>query len=125
MEVQNIRFDGRTLFGRLLVSPVEGALRLDRRLIESIALSLKDVSDCATGQPLDYMVVDVLAPRPRDEDILVLQPGHWYGKDIRVPLFDEALATRQPVPECVTVELAFHALGGRIVARTRVRASRE
>jgi hypothetical protein len=35
LELQDIRYDGWTLSGRLLVSPEEGRLRLDKRLIES------------------------------------------------------------------------------------------
>ncbi len=123
LELQDIRYDGQALSGRLLVSAVEGSLRLDKRLIESIALPTKSVSDCETGQPVEYLVIDVLAPRPREEDVLTLQPGYWYGKEVRIPLF-----TTHPEgpagPACIEAEFAFHALGGAPVARVQVRAVR-
>jgi hypothetical protein len=123
LEVRETHYDGRTLSARFLVSAVGDSLRLDKRFIASVAFSLKDVSGCATGHALDFMVVDVLASAPQEEDILVLQPGYWFGRDLRIPLFDEHLLQTQSSPECVDVEIAFHALGGEIAARERIRVS--
>jgi hypothetical protein len=123
VEFQDIRYDGKGLSGRLLVSAVEHSLRLDKRLIESTALTTEAVADCATGKPLAVVVMDVYARRPSEEDVLTLQPGYWYGKEISVPLFTDNL--HGPAgPECIEAEFAFRALGGETAARLRVRAER-
>jgi hypothetical protein len=121
LELQDIRYDGWALSGRLLVSAEEGHLRLDKRLIESASLSTNSVTDCATGQPVAFMVMDVFAKRPREEDVLILEPGYWYGKDIRIPLFAE-IPGKPRGPECIEADMVFHALGGKTAARLHVRA---
>lgn len=123
LELQDTRYDGWALSGRLLVNAEEGRLRLDKRLIESVSLSMKSVTDCATGQPVEFMVVDVFATRPREEDVLSLEPGYWYGKDIRLPLFAE-IPGRPQGPECIEADLVFYALGGKTAGHLHVRAER-
>jgi hypothetical protein len=124
MEMLNVRYDGKSLFGRLLVSPEEKAVCLDKRLIESFALNLDAVAECETGRKLSFLVVDVLAKPLREEDVLAVSPGYWYGRDITLPLFPER-GTEQLEPECIEVEFSLHALIGGQVARLRVRAARE
>jgi len=124
MELLNVRYDGKNLLGRLLVSPVDKAVCLDKRLIESFALNLEAVSECGTGRKLGFLVVDVLAKPLREEDVLAVPPGYWYGKEIALPLFPER-GMEQLEPDCVEVEFSLHALLGGQVARLRVRAPRE
>ncbi|WP_225408802.1 hypothetical protein [Stigmatella hybrida] len=124
MELLNVRYDGKSLFGRLLVSPVEKAVCLDKRLIESLALNLESVSECGTGRKLGFMVVDVLAKPLSEENVLAVSPGYWYGKEIILPLFPER-GTEQLAPDCIDVEFSLHALIGGQVARLRVQASRD
>lgn len=123
LQLQDARYDGEELTGRLLVGTAEGRLVLDKRLIESMALTTRSVKDCSSNQPVDFLIMDVLASRPRQEDLLVLEPGYWYGKDIQVSLFNERL-TGQRGPDCIDAEFAFHALGGKPVAQMRVRITR-
>jgi hypothetical protein len=123
VEFQDLHYDGETLSGRFLVSAQDHELRLDRRLIPSISLNTESVSDCTTGKPLPFIVMDVLAPRPREEDLLVLEPGYWYGKEVRIPLFTESLQ-QQFHPACIDAEFTFRVLGGEAAARVRVRAER-
>jgi hypothetical protein len=123
MELQNIDYDGEVLRGRLLISAVQGIIRIDKRLIENISLSLKGVSDCASGQELYFIKAGVVAPPLREEEILALEPGYWYGKDVRIPLFDQHLVESQGRPGCIDVELMLHVLEGR-GAHLRVRATR-
>jgi hypothetical protein len=123
LQLQNIRYDGEELSGRLLVSTAEGRLVLDKRLIESISLTIRSVKDCNSDQPTKFLIMDVLTSRPREEDILVLEPGYWYGKDIQITLFNERL-TGQRGPDCIDAEFAFHALGGKPIARLNVHATR-
>ena len=109
LELQDIHYDGWSLRGRFLITPEAGSIRLDKRLIESTALSMKSVTDCNTGRPVEFMVMDVFAKPPREEDVLLLKPGYWYGKDIRLPLIAEA-PDRQRGPACIHAEIEFHSL---------------
>ncbi|RKG73829.1 hypothetical protein D7W79_24600 [Corallococcus exercitus] len=123
MELQNPGFDGQTLTGRLLLGAASGSLCLDRRLIESHTLTVERVLDCASGQPLAFLVVDVRTPPLRKEDLFLLGPGQWYGRDVSIPLFPHP-AAGQPGPECVDVELSVHALDADAIAKPRVRVTR-
>ncbi|MFL5345979.1 MAG: hypothetical protein ACJ8AT_14405 [Hyalangium sp.] len=123
MEMQDISFDGEDLHGRLLISPVGTELRIDRRLIESGDLTVDSVVKCDTGEALPYVIMDVYARAPREEDILILKPGFWYGKEIRIFLFAEH-ATHQPNPQCFEAEIEYHALDVKNVARVHIRAER-
>ncbi|MBN1208864.1 MAG: hypothetical protein JXB05_28655 [Myxococcaceae bacterium] len=123
VEFQDIHFDGETVSGRLLIGVAGGRLRLDERIIESIHLTTEAVAECATGRPLPHIVMDVLAPPPREEDILELAPGYWYGKEVRLPLLESRRAPEQ-APECIDAEFQFRALGGSPTARLRVHAVR-
>jgi hypothetical protein len=123
IELQNIDFDGEALRGRLLISTAKGTVRIDKRLIESISLILKGVLDCASGQELSFIKAGTIVPPRQEEDILALEPGYWYGKDVRIPLFDQHLLASQGRPECVDVDLMLHMLEGGSTP-LRVRATR-
>ncbi len=84
----------------------EGNVLLDKRLIESIVLTTESVVECETGRRLSFLEMDVLARLPRDEDLLLLEPGYWYGKDVRIPLFTPGL--NGPEVACIEAELTFH-----------------
>jgi hypothetical protein len=118
VEFQQQGFDGQTLTGRLLLGAKSGSLCLDRRLIESFTLTVERATDCATVQPLGFLVVDVRAPARRQEDVLLLAPGQWYGRDVSVPLF------QQPGFACADVELSVHALDASHIGTLRFRATR-
>lgn len=120
LDVQDIQYDGLSLSTRVLVSPEDGLLCLDKRLIPYIHVEIKRVSDCKHGA-VASMLVDVLAPRARPEDLLVLEPGYWYGRTVRFALFDEHLGGIGP--ECVEADICL-ASGGRTVARKHIRAER-
>jgi hypothetical protein len=123
LELQNVSFDGETLSGRLLISPASSNLRIDKRLIESFALSVGSVVECGTGTGLAYVIMDVLAPPPQEKDILTLAPGFWYGKEVRLLLFASE-ATKQPLPQCFEAEIVYHALDVKNAARLHVRVER-
>jgi hypothetical protein len=123
LELQNVSFDGEYLYGRLLVSAVAGRLRIDKRLIESFALSIDSVVDCGTGASLAYVIMDVSAPPLQEADVLTLEPGSWYGKEVRLFLFAEH-ATHQPLPQCFEAEIVYHAVDVKNAARMHVRAER-
>ncbi|RYZ16116.1 MAG: hypothetical protein EOO70_05255 [Myxococcaceae bacterium] len=107
MELQSPRYDGNGLSGRVLVGSEEGALILDRRFVESSTLDIVAVLDCATAQPLEFLVADRFPPPSREEDLLQLAPGYWFGAEVDFPLFDEQL-NGKPGPDCIDVTLTFH-----------------
>jgi hypothetical protein len=123
LEWQNISFDGEAIHGRLLVSPVGSKLLIDKRLVESFDLSVDSVVECDTGVGLAHVIMDVLAPPLREEDVLTLAPGFWYGKEVRLFLFAEH-ATRQPLPRCFEAEIVYHALDVKNAARIHIRVER-
>jgi hypothetical protein len=123
LEMQEIVYDGETLQGRLLISPVGAELRIDKRLVESIALTVDSVVACDTGEAVPYVILDVLAPPLQERDILILKPGFWYGKEIHLLLFAQQ-ATRQPSPRCFEAELEYHTLDVKNAARVHIRAER-
>ncbi|ATB33588.1 hypothetical protein MEBOL_007086 [Melittangium boletus DSM 14713] len=124
LEWKTHSFDGETLRGRLLLSPVKTALRVDKRLIENFSLSVESVVACETGAGLGYVLMDVLAPARQTDDVLQLDPGAWYGKDVNLFLFAEH-ATGQPLPQCFEAEIVYHAIDVKNAGRIRVRAERE
>jgi hypothetical protein len=111
------------LSGRLLISPASANLRIDKRLIESFALSIDSVVECGTGTGLAYVIMDVFAPPPQETDILTLVPGFGYGKEVRLLLFASE-ATKQPLPQCFEAEIVYHALDVKNAARLHVRVER-
>ncbi len=121
LEFQDIHYDGETLSGRLLVGVTEGRLRLNKQLVSDIHAEVRYPVDCHTGLPVKYIIWDSFQPR-RQEDLLILEPGYWYGKEIRFPLFEEHLTGVGP--ECLKAELWLFSFDGRIAARTEIRAER-
>jgi hypothetical protein len=121
MEIQDIQYDGWTLSGRLLVSPETGSLRLDRRLVTWGDVEIKHVSACEHGSVM-AMHADVFSPLPSSEDLLVLNPGYWYGKTVRFKLFSEHFTGLGP--ECVEADIILLSFDGMRVARQRIRAVR-
>jgi hypothetical protein len=121
MEIQDIQYDGWTLSGRLLVSPETGPLRLDRRLIQSIDVEVRRVSECEHGS-VASIHADVFTPLNRQENLLVLEPGYWYGRTVRFGLFDEHYTGLGP--ECVEADILLLSFDGGPVARQRIRAVR-
>jgi hypothetical protein len=62
VELQEVRYDGNALHGRLLISPSAGTLCLDKRFITQFDLVTEAVSECDTGRDVGFFVSDVLAP---------------------------------------------------------------
>jgi hypothetical protein len=121
MEVQDIQYDGFTVSARVLVSPEGAPLRLDRRLIPSIDVSIGIVADCERGSVMSIHA-DVFSALNRAENLMVLEPGYWYGRTVHFMLFDDHFTGLGP--ECVEATLRLHAFDGRVVARERIRAVR-
>jgi hypothetical protein len=121
LELHDVHYDGLVLSGRLLISPVEGSLRLDKRLQASIDVNIGRVSNC-TGAPTTSMVMDFFPPAVRQEDLLILDPGYWYGGPVRFKLFSERFTGLGP--ECIEAELSLLSFDGQPVASIPIRAVR-
>lgn len=122
LEVQDIQYDGLNLSGRVLLSPVSGMLRLDRRLLPTIHVNVGRVSSCTPGQPVTSVRADALAPLTRPEHLLLLEPGYWYGTEVRFRLFSEHFTGLGP--ECIEADLSVLSFDGRPVASKSIRARR-
>ena len=120
LEMHDVDYDGKTLSGRLLISPVGGPLRLDKRLISSVSVRARSASDCTTGRPVEIVTVDRIPPPTRDADLLILEHGYWYGGAIRLPLFIEHITGNGP--ECVDAEFSLFSFDGDFVAALMVHA---
>ncbi|MFP2901602.1 hypothetical protein [Corallococcus sp. 4LFB] len=107
IEFQSPHYDGSTLSGRILVGAAEGAITVDRRLVENSSLEVTAVLDCATAQPVEFLVADRFPSPARAEDLLGLEPGYWFGADVDFPLFDEQLNGKRG-PDCIDLTLALH-----------------
>ena len=121
LELQNSAFDGETLSGRFIVGVKQGKLTLDRRLIENVSLQVRSVSDCTTGQPVSFLMADSFPEPPRDDDIITLSPGQWYGSTVHFLLFDKEL-TQQTPPSCFEAEFWLKTADGKVAGRLRTRA---
>jgi hypothetical protein len=123
LELDDVDYDGKILSGRLLISPVEGHLRLDKRLRSNVAVRARSVSDCTTGRPVELVSVDRISPPARSEDLLILEQGYWYGGTIRLLLFIEHITGSGP--ECVDAEFSLFSFDGEFVATLAVQAARK
>jgi len=121
VEFQDVQYDGFVLSGRILLSPEETRLRLDKRLIPTVDVDIQAVADCLR-QPHPYIVSDVLPLRASEDDLLILEPGYWYGSTVRFALFDEHFTGIGP--ECIDARLQILSFDGRQVANISVRAER-
>ncbi len=122
LEVQDIHYDGLNLSGRVLISPVSGLLRLDRRLLPTIHVNVGRVSNCIPGQPVTSIRTDALAPLTRPEHLLLLEPGYWYGTEVRFRLFSEHFTGLGP--ECIETNVSVLSFDGQPVASKSIRALR-
>ncbi len=122
MDLQEIHYDGEYLSGRFLVGAEGERLRLDKRLFSNIDVNVNSVIDCQTRQNVPFIIMDAFPPRGREEDLLILEPGYWYGSTIRFPLFARELGGLGP--ECIEAELSLMSFEGRCVGLHRVRVVR-
>jgi hypothetical protein len=122
LELADVHYDGETLSGRLLVTPVTHSLRLDRRLISYSHINVSAVSVCGTGELVPFVIWDAVPPQARDEDLLILECGYWYGTTMNYKLFIER--AKGLGPECIDVQLVLLSFDGKPVANQRVQAKR-
>ncbi|MCY1083109.1 hypothetical protein [Archangium lansingense] len=121
MKVQDIHYDGFTISARILVSPEDGPLRLDRRLVPEFDVEIGLVADCERGSvPTIHM--DVFPPLERPKNLMVLEPGYWYGRTVRFMPFDDHFTNIGP--ECVEATLYLRSFDRQFVASQHIQAVR-
>lgn len=118
LELQNVQYDGSALSGRLLVGALVDGLRLDKRLLSSFHVNADSVRDCEADREVPYLELDYRVRAARNEDLIILSRGSWYGRETRIRLFFE------PGPDCINVALSLISWEGRRVGSVRVRAER-
>jgi hypothetical protein len=121
VEMQNIGFDGEALSGRILVGVEEGTLTLDQRLVVNASLQVRSVTDCATGQSVDFLLDDSFPAPAREEDVITLSPGQWYGANVRFMLFDRAFTQKSP-PDCIKADIWLRTADGQLAGQLAARA---
>jgi hypothetical protein len=115
-------FDGVTLEGRILLGATIDPLVIDSRLNEWIDVEVRDIRTCDSQERLVYYHVDRHVHTPRPDQIITIQPGHWYGAKRSFLFFGPDL--KQPKPECFEGELMVWAEGSRIAAKRSIRVTR-
>lgn len=83
--VDRVQFDGVALSLRLLIGAESKALAIDRRVVENVHFSIRGVRDCE-GRKLRYIVEDYFPGPPSDADVLEIEPGYWFGADLKFVL---------------------------------------
>jgi hypothetical protein len=127
LELRDVHYDGETLEGTLLIGAVGGSLCFDKRLITGWDVTLDWVWDCTQeiSNPVASLTIHTF-PRPSsDGEVMILEPGYWYGGPIQMPLFMSEHAPGKRNPDCVEVSLSLLPLEGGPAGRVRVRAWRD
>lgn len=88
IEVDQVLFDGLQASFRVLLTARAGEIAIDRRLVENVNFSIREVRSCE-GTPLRFVVEDYFPPPPSQKDVLILGAGYWYGGDLRFHLFEK------------------------------------
>lgn len=121
LAMQETQYDGHTVSGRLLIGAVAGRLCLDKRLITNVSVNVDSVRDCATGLPATFIHADSFPRPPREEELVALSPGYWYGRQVNLRLFSPLMGQRGP--DCVEVRLSVFPARGGSLGQLSVRAA--
>jgi hypothetical protein len=100
VELTGLSYDGTTIRGRLLVRARDQAILLDPRWEENAAVGLSEVMGCSPTALPALLVVDHFPPPLSPKDVLRLEPGYWYGRDVTLHVF------RDPGPSCIKASIS-------------------
>lgn len=120
--MQEVRYDGEWLSGRLLISPVAASVSLDKRLLPYHSVYVHSVSDCETGRPVKYIEWDGVPLPAHEADLLTLECGYWYGATVRFHVFVDWVSGVGP--ECISADLTVFSSQGQPLGHLPVRATR-
>lgn len=121
-EFQVISYDGEEVKSRVLLGAAVDPLVIDGRLIESSDVELENFRTCDNKARLAHIIDDRSAPPPRQDQIITVRPGYWYGRKVSFWPFSEH--EKGPGPECFEAELVVRAIDGRDAAKLPIRVVR-
>lgn len=105
---QDGRYDGINISFRLLVTAEAGSFAFDGRLIPGHHVYFRDARDCDDGRKLARNVEDYVFDAVTDLDVVRVEPGFYYGADLKFEAFKKA------GPACIDATFSFHSgLGSR------------
>jgi hypothetical protein len=107
-----------------MIGVEEGWIRLDTRLVENVSVTVESVWICDTHEEVPYIFADYLTRYPREEELLVLKEGHWYGADLHFLLLSERY-TGELGPPCIEVEFSLRSFESHLLTRKSFRAWRK
>lgn len=124
LEFHNLEHDGTFLYGRFMVGVEEGKIRLDKRLVENMSVTVESVRTCETQEEVPYIFADYVTRPLTEKYLLILEAGYWYGAELRFPLLDDKY-TGKLGPPCIDVEFSLRGYGGPMLTRATFRAHRK
>jgi hypothetical protein len=124
VEFQGLEHDDIYLYGRFLVGVEAGRVRLDKRLVENVSVTVRSVRTCDTHEEIHFIIADIFPPPPKQEHLVVLERGQWYGRDLYFLLLDKEI-TGHPAPSCVEAEFTLTSFDTHLLARKSFRAWRK
>lgn len=116
-------FDGKIMKGRVLLGASIETFSLDSRLVEDVGIEVRDIRACDKPDRLEYKAFDWVMDAPSPDQIVVLRPGYWYGRDVKFPLFDEQ--TKPGLPDCFEGKMMAWTLDGRLAATLPIRVAKK
>lgn len=121
-EFKVISYDGRILKGRLLLGATIDPVVVDGRLFEWIDVGLENIRECAKTEALKHWVYEAIPQAPREDELIRVQPGYWYGVNLNYLLFQERATGLGPA--CFEAEVVVLAVDGRVAAKVPIRVMR-
>ncbi|AFE05527.1 hypothetical protein COCOR_03950 [Corallococcus coralloides DSM 2259] len=122
IKFQSPHYDGSTFSGRILVGAEEGAITVDRRLVENQVLQVTEVHDCDSPSPVSIEIFGV-PPRRVPEELMTLEPGTWLEADVAFPLFNYRRRGAQEA-DCLDLTVTLNPRHPTPPATTTLRVSR-
>lgn len=112
-------FDGETLKGRVLLGATKDTLVIDGRLMEYIYVELKNYRTCDKADRLPHYDYDFIHPPIKEDEIITIKPGFWYGANVTFNIFDKKESPN--LPSCFEADLVVRVRDGRIAASRVIR----
>ena len=117
VEFQVTSYDGENISGRVLIGATIDPLVIDGRLIVPghVGIYPESLHACGTKDPVPYLPNDIVTRPPRQDEIITIRPGYWYGGTVKFWLFDKRWTRLGP--DCLEVDVAVRALDEREIAK--------
>lgn len=90
------KYDGTSISAILLIKG-DPSILLDPRLVDYVHIDIRRIENCS-GRSLSYRLADSFPKALSEDELLHLESGAIYGKNMRFRLFDDG-------PDCIRVML--------------------